>query len=353
LLTELAPRTASPVRIIRKFSGAPYLVFFRLCFQLSAFDKSSFKRVKKTNEEEKMQSPKKTFVSFVAALMLLLMSRAGFGQQWQGNNNTTDPINRTGSVGIGTSTPQGKLDVGNAFYTAAGLITIRGLSGAPSIAYEGGDIRFEGGTDTTTSTTYPSFNLDNYQGHFRFIGSGGTKFFVTNAGRFGIGFGPGIGMPQAQLHLISGGTNPIPFRIRNGTANFTMDVGVSLGMTNLVAGAKVDSIYNPSENPIGYRFLAAGRGASRLKLHDGVIEFYTSSTTNGSVVGDPVTGFDTIRVAINNKGNVGIGLANPLSGYKLSVRCQFSVEFGNPPWQEWSGCECFNFLQQQYSEYRR
>jgi hypothetical protein len=34
-----------------------------------------------------------------------------YAQQWSGNNNTTDAISRTGSVGIGTSSPQGPLQV--------------------------------------------------------------------------------------------------------------------------------------------------------------------------------------------------------------------------------------------------
>ena len=43
---------------------------------------------------------------FVTVALLLGLSPAlAVGQQWSGNSNTTDPIGRTGSVGIGTTSP--------------------------------------------------------------------------------------------------------------------------------------------------------------------------------------------------------------------------------------------------------
>ena len=44
-------------------------------------------------------------------LALFVMNSFVFGQEWKGAPNTTDPIFRTGNVGIGTTKPKGKLHV--------------------------------------------------------------------------------------------------------------------------------------------------------------------------------------------------------------------------------------------------
>lgn len=53
---------------------------------------------------------KKLFrIVFMAGLIILSMNL--FAQQWSGNDNITDPIGRTGNVGVGTTSPQGRLNV--------------------------------------------------------------------------------------------------------------------------------------------------------------------------------------------------------------------------------------------------
>jgi len=44
-------------------------------------------------------------------VILLLLTSFLFGQQWDGNNNLTDPIGRTGAVGIGTVSPTNALEI--------------------------------------------------------------------------------------------------------------------------------------------------------------------------------------------------------------------------------------------------
>ncbi len=97
--------------------------------------------------------------------------------------------------------------------------------------------------------------------------------------------------------------------------DFTIDVGTSEGLVNLVAGAKYD----------GSDYVYTGtRGAARLQLHDGAARFTT---------GDLTTGVDGQAIAWNtglnldNNGFVGVRVADP--AYPLDVSGQLRVGVAN------------------------
>lgn len=57
----------------------------------------------------------------VVLLFFLGFSHLAHGQQWLGNTNTTDDIFRTGNVGIGTTQPRSRLDLGLSVGANKGL----------------------------------------------------------------------------------------------------------------------------------------------------------------------------------------------------------------------------------------
>ncbi len=116
-------------------------------------------------------------------------------------------IKNTGDVGIGTTTPQGKLDVKDVFYTEPGQILIRKSDNTN----EGGQLSLLG------AGTYEDIYLDNYQGNLRVIESTGTESLVacfTKDGNVGIGTAD----PQTKLQ-INNSLNSDFIWFDNGTTN--------------------------------------------------------------------------------------------------------------------------------------
>lgn len=94
-------------------------------------------------------------------------------------------ISRHGSVGIGTVSPEGKLDVSSSFYTGPGAIVVR----PQNDTWEGGEVVLKG------AGGYNQWALDNFQGALRLHHSGGEHFVVTANGNIGIG----TNAPDAKL----------------------------------------------------------------------------------------------------------------------------------------------------------
>jgi len=225
----------------------------------------------------------------------------------------------TGKVGIGASSPEGKFDVAGKFYTGLGALAQNNIILRAFGGDEGGQIRFDG------AGSYPHFHFDNFKGNLRFVSKDLTgesaKFQILNNGNFGLNFGYGTA-PQARMHInssIANAASPIPFRISVGVSDtlgnaggkdFTIDVATAGGLTNLVAGAQIKS-----DGTSGYNFLGP-RGASRIRMNDGLIGFYTSSETSPSA-NQRAYSLDTARVVITSQGKVGIGTTTPQS--KLAV----------------------------------
>lgn len=247
----------------------------------------------------------------------------------------TNTFPSTGNAGIGTTSPTNALEI----YGNAKRILIRSQlpnhGGRSGVIFGRNNLGFFAGDEDSTLADqtfafYSKFsNNRTYNAQLRIYGKvtnswnkylalkhdGVNGVVSTDSGSIILSpatskVGIGVSAPQARLHIL-GGNNPIPLRIGNGPANFTMDVGANMGMVNIVAGAQVNSTNN------GY-YLLDDRGAARIKLNDGLIAFYTSNATTGTA-NDPVPSLDTARVIINHLGNVGIGTSGPAPSYKLSV----------------------------------
>lgn len=91
----------------------------------------------------------------------------------------------SGSVGIGTASPAGKLDVSNVFYTQAGKIIVRPQGGSA-----GGEIQLEGGG-------YNSWGIGNQSGRFRLHHDGLEYMTIASGGSVGIG----TANPGAKLDI--------------------------------------------------------------------------------------------------------------------------------------------------------
>lgn len=100
-------------------------------------------------------------------------------------------VNGGGSVGIGTQSPAGRLDVVNSFYTDTGAINLRAFDAAS----EGGQIKFIG----AGSNKY--FYIDNFNGDMRILTQDAVgeseKVRIENNGSVGIGTTD----PSAKLHV--------------------------------------------------------------------------------------------------------------------------------------------------------
>jgi hypothetical protein len=245
---------------------------------------------------------------------------------------TANTFPSTGNAGIGTVTPTNALDIyGNNKRLLIRSQTLN-AAGRPGIVFGKNNLAFFAGDSINSEQTFGFYsvfsNTRAYNAQVRIYGNADTwneylglkhdglnGIVSTDSGSIILSpatnkVGIGTNSPAAKLH-INAGNNPIPLRISNSSANFTMDVGANMGMVNIVAGAQVNSTNN------GY-YLLNNRGAARIKLNDGLIAFYTSNTTTGTT-NQPVPSLDTARVVIDNLGNVGIGTSTPASSYKLSV----------------------------------
>jgi len=215
----------------------------------------------------------------------------------------------SGKVGIGTNSPSTLLHLSSS--TDTDLNIVAGTGKRASLQLQNPAQRFD--LRLRTDSIFAVYDFTNNQSPFLVKPGAGNNLLYLKSGKVGMG----TTSPAARLH-IAAGNNPIAFRTSNGTANFTMDAGVGMGMINLVAGAQVNSTNN------GYYFLD-NRGAARIKLNDGLIAFYTSNTTTGTA-NQAVPSLDTARVVIDHLGNVGIGTSSPASSYKLSVNGKIRVK---------------------------
>ena len=150
----------------------------------------------------------------------------------------------------------------------------------------------------------------------------GASTLVIKAGNVGIG----TTAPQQRLHVTGVirsewdtiNTRLPQLELRRLTSgvfdgsSFSVDIGMGLGLTNLVGGAAINSAGS------GYDYLGI-RGASRINLGDGNVYIYTSSAAAGTA-GTPVTWSNnsTAALMIDNNGNTGIGTVSP--GATLDVK---------------------------------
>ncbi len=179
----------------------------------------------------------------------------------------------TGSLGIGTSSPQGKLDVSGQFYTTAGnSIVLR----AQNSTNEGGQLRFDG------ADTNRYFYFDNLAGNLRFMSQNASgeseKIRILNNGSVGIG----TVNPASKLHV-------------SGSALF--ETGDFL--IQKIGGAELN-LLNLSSNKKWQ-----------------VVSGFNSGLEIGNVTDNLIDANAPFFISVS--GEVGIGTTNPNANYKLSV----------------------------------
>lgn len=111
----------------------------------------------------------------------------------------------------------------------------------------------------------------------------------------------GTSSPQANMHVHKTGDNVARLGHNNGNT-LTISIASGLGQVNLVAGAK-----EKADNS-GYTYLGTP-GASRIKMDDGSIEFFTSDSTTGTGGAD-AGGLITPRLSIDHLGDVSVPNGN-------------------------------------------
>ncbi|MGH7493723.1 MAG: bZIP transcription factor [bacterium] len=210
---------------------------------------------------------------------------------------------REGKIGIGLNNPATLLHMRSASGPAE-LNIFAGTADLAGIRLQNPNQRFD--LRTGADSTFSIQDLSVSQTPFVIKRAPGNNLLYLAAGKVGIG----TSSATAKVH-INASNNPIPLRIANGTSDLTVDASAGMGLINLAAGAQINSAGT------GYIFTST-RGASRVKLHEGFMAFYTSNTITGTT-GSPIPSLDTARVVINSLGNVGIGTVSPASGYRLSV----------------------------------
>ena len=283
-----------------------------------------------------------------------------------------EDLRATGTVGIGTMTPQAELDVkGLAVMgdtaVAGGMLTLRG---GPT---EGGQLILNRTGDALTSERPDSWSLDNDSvGNFR-IFSGSSTFnnaveaiIITPVGHVGIGTTTprrrlqigddvaGLGLEPADVSPNAGylrfGNNS-GWKLHFGRSRETVIGGLNTGTTGTLMTLQDDgNLGIGTTNPQDLLHLSAPSGNKGIRIESGAaatdrsaIRFFASGTERAWIA----TQNDTGRFYIGNPtvndafnivgGNVGIGTPSPDPGFKLDVagkiltRDELTVDFPLAP----------------------
>ncbi len=206
-------------------------------------------------------------------------------------------IDPAGNVGIGTTAPSSKLHVAasdnsawaaqiinNGTTNAHGLMAQIGTSstGVPFGVYKGAAeyMRVDNAGNVGIGTTTPAEKLN-------VVGTIRSEWDISNSPR------PGLEVRRVTSGVFDG-------------SQFTVDVGMGAGLTNLVGGAILNSAGT------GYNYLGT-RGAAGINLGDGTIALTVGGTTG--TAGNPVT--FTTGLYMDSASRVGIGTTVP--SYTLHV----------------------------------
>jgi hypothetical protein len=298
---------------------------------------------------------KKLYVTLVALLTIVQFSFA----QWTTGTNINNT--NTGNVGIGTTSPNAKLDIngtpiGNGFHsqTAVTFGTVNGGAGALA---DGLTIQRLG----SGGVVKPALKLANYFTAnaaqdvvaIDFVGGDGSGVFSTPLGRIAVAtsdvpvymaftvddaerlrisnsgnIGIGTSSPSSKLE-IKGGSTTIAAAIDG--------IAVSTTNSNFTTKGRIGSNFDGNyitQNAYydGANWLADNnaRAASAITLTtnnaDGNIGFYTSGSNNA--------GLGTQRMTIDKNGYVGIGTTTPKEALSVNgnIRSkQIKVETNNWP----------------------
>jgi len=236
------------------------------------------------------------------------------------NNLTANATGSFGMVGVGTSSPLGKIDIRpDPVYPNAGAVIVDTDGGNnPRIRM----YRPDGGSSTSSY----AIHIRNDGGNLNILTAGtnttlgsetvASKFYFTSTGRLGIG----TTGPQTTLDIISS----------NAAIVLRTDTTVSSSYSGL-------RIYNDlNSNVRGLEIDYAGSAYASALLTSGPVGESAAITTTGAyplVLGTN----NTTKVTILSGGNVGIGSSNPANKLDVvgNISCSVitaSLFFGTSSW---------------------
>ena len=292
-------------------------------------------------------------------------------------------ITSTGYLGVGTASPQSKLDV-NGMISANGSDAISVYTNNPSgLARIWYTIGGRGAiTDSSWNVGIRNDNYSTYNSGFSFESRATgeiwtSKLFLTQDGKIGIGTtnplsklevtGSLVSQPLLNIYSTTGGNNQLVlstnflngnnisinpfisgvnnggFEIRNSTTNLftispsgnvgigTTSPGATLHLTSggNNAGAGGSIAFGANQNfpgPIAMikgALIDAGSNGSSSLAEAGDLVFYTTKDLGGGSIGSL-----TERMRINSVGNIGIGTTSPTQ--KLDVNGNITQSINNP-----------------------
>ena len=228
-------------------------------------------------------------------------------------------ITNDGQIGMGTTSPQAKLDV-NGGIRVGDMTTCTSASNAGTIRFNGGNLQLcsAAGDTWTTLSTSSGDNLGNHTatanlqlGNYWLSGDGGNEgVFVTSSGSVGIG----TTNPLSPLHV-------------NGTVRST---GFIIGNTQYLSSGELNAASGTYSDPHSGTLYDAKFGGPNYGISvRGISTFRSEVRVNNGTWTDPVpsAAFDAKfggsgkGIAVGGEsyfgGNVGIGTTAPSS--KLSI----------------------------------